>query len=337
MTISYLTRICCKIARPSVTFIINTGRNSMKQRSVNKLYRSRDAVLSRRRVLFGLATAGAGIAAVARADSDKDRGRILERELDDRHKYFLYVPRDLRPDSPLLVSVHGISRNARQHVEAFTRVADRQGVVVLAPVFTDYRYGDYQRLGRRGRGSRADLALQRLTSHVIFEWQLASAKFYLYGHSGGAQFAHRYAMAYPHDVAALGLSAAGWYTLPDPDLSYPYGIRPTSDSYGLTLDPAEFLQIPACVFVGEDDINRDGAFNTSDKLDSMQGRNRIERAANWVEAMNRAASALGYPTHYSLHMLPDADHSFEELVDAGLPHELFACLFGGASPTAMHL
>jgi len=309
----------------------------VKQRSVNKLYKSQDTVLSRRRVLFGLMTAGAGVAAVARAGSDDARGRILERELDDRHKYFLYVPRDLRPDSPLLVSIHGISRNARQHVEAFTRLAERQSVVVMAPVFTDYRYGDYQRLGRRGRGSRADLALQRLASHVIFEWKLASAKFYLYGHSGGAQFAHRYAMAYPHDVAGLGLSAAGWYTLPDPDLPYPYGIKPTSDSYGLTLDPGEFLQVPACVFVGEDDISRDGAFNRSDKLDSMQGRNRIERAANWVEAMNRAAGTFGFPTRYSLHVLPNADHNFEELVDAGLPRELFACLFGGASPTAMHL
>jgi pimeloyl-ACP methyl ester carboxylesterase len=308
----------------------------MKQRSVHKLYKSRGTLLSRRWVLVGLMTAGA--AAVARADNRDKRGRILERELDDRHKYFLYVPHDLRPDSPLLVSIHGISRNAREHVAAFTKLAERERVVVLAPVFTDYRYGDYQRLGRRGRGSRADLALQRLTSHVIFEWGLASAKFYLYGHSGGAQFAHRYAMAYPHDVAGLGLSAAGWYTLPDPDERYPYGIRATSESYGLTLDPNEFLHVPACVFVGEDDISRDGAFNRADKLDSMQGRNRIERAANWVEAMNRAAGGHGYQTRYALHILPDAGHDFEELVDAGLPRVLFACLFSSRpSPTSAQL
>ncbi|HEY7690131.1 MAG TPA: PHB depolymerase family esterase [Dongiaceae bacterium] len=310
----------------------------MKHRGVNKLYKSSGSALSRRRLLAGLVTAGAGAAVAARADSDSKRGRILQRELDDRHNYFVYAPRGLRPDSPLLVSVHGISRNARDHVEAFTRMADRYDAMILAPVFTDYRYGDYQRLGRRGRGSRADLALQRLASHVIFEWGLASAKFYLYGHSGGAQFAHRYAMAYPQDVAAVGVSAAGWYTLPDPDLPYPYGIGPTSDSYGLTLDPAEFLQVPACVFVGEDDRSRDGAFNRSDKLDSSQGRNRIERAANWVEAMNRAAAGYGYKTRYTLHVLPDADHDFDELVDAGLARELFVCLFDGRpSPTSAQL
>ena len=150
-------------------------------------------------------------------------------------------------------------------------MAERLGIIILAPVFGDYRYGDYQRLGRRGRGARADKALQNLVMQAGTELQLISSKFYLYGHSGGAQFAHRYAMAYPHDVAALGLSAAGWYTLPDADQPYPYGIRPTSDSYGLTLDPREFLRVPACVFVGEDDISRDGAFNRSDKLELDAG------------------------------------------------------------------
>jgi pimeloyl-ACP methyl ester carboxylesterase len=305
----------------------------MKQRGVNRLYKSRSAPLSRRGLLFGLAAAGGLTAGAARADS-KRRGRILEREVDSRHRYYLYVPRDLRPDSALLVSVHGISRNAREHVAAFTRMAERFETVLVAPVFGDGRYGDYQRLGRRGRGSRADLALQRLASHVIYEWGLPSAKFFLYGHSGGAQFAHRYAMAYPHDVAGLALSAAGWYTLPDPDLPYPYGIEPTADSRGLSLDPREFLRVPACVFVGEDDVNRDGAFNRSEKLDSLQGRNRIERGAYWVESMNRAAAAFGYDTRYSLHILPDAGHDFEDLVDAGLPRALFDCLIADRASRA---
>jgi poly(3-hydroxybutyrate) depolymerase len=241
-------------------------------------------------------------------------------------------------DSPLLVSVHGISRNARDLVSALADMAERRGVIILAPVFSDYRYGDYQRLGRRGRGARADRALQRLLGQASAELRLISSKFYLYGHSGGAQFAHRYAMAYPHDVAALGLSAAGWYTLPDADQPYPYGIQPTSDSYGLTLDPQEFLRVPACVFVGGDDVSRDGAFNRSDKVDAMQGRNRIQRATRWVESMSRAARALGYDTPYSLHVLRGADHDFEELVAAGLAPELFDCLFAGnQGPAAVQL
>jgi pimeloyl-ACP methyl ester carboxylesterase len=297
----------------------------------------RSAGFSRRRLLLGLAAVALGASAFGRSITAAG-SKILEREYDDAPDCYLFVPQSRRLDSPLMVLVHGISRNAWKLISDFADTAERRGVVMLAPVFSDYRYGDYQRLGRRGRGARADSALQKLVGQASAELRLISSKFYLYGHSGGAQFAHRYAMAYPHDVASLGLSAAGWYTLPDADQPYPYGIRPTSDSYGLTLDPREFLRVPACVFVGEDDISRDGAFNRSDKLDSMQGRNRIERAAHWVESMNRAARALGYDTAYSLHVLPGADHDFDELVAAGLAQELFDCLFAGSrEPSAVQL
>jgi hypothetical protein len=54
--------------------------------------------------------------------------------------------------------------------------------------------------------------------------------------------------------------------------------------------------------------------------------------------MNRAAAGYGYKTRYTLHVLPDADHDFDELVDAGLARELFVCLFDGRpSPTSAQL
>jgi pimeloyl-ACP methyl ester carboxylesterase len=297
----------------------------------------RSTGFSRRRLLLGLAAVALGASAFGRGITAAE-SKVLEREYEDSPDCYLFVPPNRRLDSPLMVLVHGISRNARELVSGLAGMAERQGVVILAPVFSDYRYGDYQRLGRRGRGARADRALQKLVVQASAELRLISSKFYLYGHSGGAQFAHRYAMAHPHDVAAIGLSAAGWYTLPDGDQPYPYGIRPTSDSYGLTLDPREFLKVPACVFVGEDDISRDGAFNRSDKLDSTQGRNRLERAVHWVESMNRAARALGYDTPYALHVLRGADHDFDELMAAGLARELFDCLFDSRpEPSAVQL
>lgn len=303
---------------------VNIG--SMRPDITNCRQHRKSAGVTRRRLMLGLTAAALGASAFGRGIGAAG-SKILEREYDDAPDSYLFVPQSRRLDSPLLVSVHGISRNAWELVSELADTAERRGAIILAPVFSDYRYGDYQRLGRRGRGARADRALQRLVTQASAELRLISSKFYLYGHSGGAQFAHRYAMAHPQDVAALGLSAAGWYTLPDTDQPYPYGIRPTSDSYGLTLDPREFLKVPACVFVGEDDISRDGAFNRSDKLDSMQGRNRLERAVHWVESMNRAARALGYNTAYSLHVLRGADHDFDELVAAGLVRELFDCLF----------
>jgi hypothetical protein len=54
--------------------------------------------------------------------------------------------------------------------------------------------------------------------------------------------------------------------------------------------------------------------------------------------MARASRALGYSTSYSLHVLRDADHDFDELVGAGLAQDLFDCLFAGnLEPSAVEL
>ena len=78
-------------------------------------------------------------------------------------------------------------------------------------------------------------------------------RFYLTGYSGGAQFAHRYAFAYPRRVAALAVCAAGWYTFPDPGLVYPHGLRLGGRLPGVTFNPAAILRVPAVAFVGARD------------------------------------------------------------------------------------
>ena len=50
----------------------------------------------------------------------------------------------------------------------------------------------------------------------LADWQectgIDTRRINLFGFSGGAQFAHRYAMAHPGSVNALVLTAPGWFT-----------------------------------------------------------------------------------------------------------------------------
>ena len=68
--------------------------------------------------------------------------------------------------------------------------------IVIAPLFDAAGFPDYQRLGRRGLGSRADLALIALVDDVLSSRGLQSRKLHLFGHSGGAQFTHRFVIAH---------------------------------------------------------------------------------------------------------------------------------------------
>lgn len=248
--------------------------------------------------------------------------------------FWAYLPR--RTATRILVSVHGISESARSHAEHFAPLAERHGSLLVAPHFERPAWRDYQRLGRPGRGPRADRALERLVAAVGARAGVGSGRFFLFGYSGGGQFAHRYLMAHPRRVAAAAVASAGWYTFPDTRRRFPHGIRRGASFGDLELDADVFLRVPLLVTVGERDVERDGSLRQTERIDREQGLNRLERARRFVAAMRRAAERRGMPSPVVLRPLPGAGHSFEENVaDADLARLVCTHFFGfGPPPTA---
>jgi len=245
--------------------------------------------------------------------------------------YFLYVPTQIRVGAPPLVTVHGISRNALEHARAFAPFAEAEGWVIVAPLFDPKRYGDYQRLGRSGRGERADRALGSLLSVLAREFPMLGDSTLLFGFSGGAQFVHRYLMAYPESVAAAVSASAGWYTFPDPTTPYPYGIRVARELPGLRFERTRFSEVPTLVLVGGEDRLRDASLRQGRSLDRHQGPDRVERARRWCRAMERLSRAAGRAPCVELEVVPGIGHSFEEGSDAGLLRRAVQFLKAGAA------
>ena len=263
-------------------------------------------------------------------ESGLEAGRVLKRRLGGRfgQVYYLYIPRSARKRPPLMVSIHGISRNARQHAKLLSSVAELYGVIVLAPLFSKKQFPDYQRLGRQRRGPRADLALDRIVGEVLNLTGADTSQLYLFGYSGGGQFAHRYAMAHPDRVASVVIGAAGWHTMPQSEIAFAHGIGLCRDLPGLRFDSAKYFRVPMTVLVGDMNTDRDPGLNKSEKVDRMQGRNRIERAFTWAKTMNLVAKGRGMPEHFSVEVLPGVDHSFELGVSHGAMQEkIFTHLF----------
>jgi poly(3-hydroxybutyrate) depolymerase len=263
------------------------------------------------------------------------RGTVLERTLGgtERLPYFLYAPRSAGPRPPLFVTVHGISRNARQHATLFAPLAERYGVVVVAPLFPADEYGDYQRLGRGARARRADRALETLVEEVGRLTGAQTDRFYLFGYSGGGQFAHRFTMAHPHRVEAYAVGAAGWYTFPDPSLRYPWGVQTGPSLPDVEMLPPRFLGVPATVFVGDRDTRPGSALRKTRRVNEHQGESRLERAQRWVQAMRQAAREAGVPPPIELVPLPGCGHSFKRCMKrGGMGAQLFSRLFAQTGP-----
>jgi poly(3-hydroxybutyrate) depolymerase len=305
----------------------------------------------------GLATAGNAMEIVGRAQSraahenppervaqveksvmvwSLPRGRVLQRvvQADPSQAYVVYVPTSVAPGGPIFAAVHGLSSNPTELARVFSDLCEATGAVMVAPVFTAQRHADYQRLGRAGRGVRADLALERCVDEVASLTAADAGRIHLFGYSGGAQFAHRYLMAHPHRVARAAIAAAGWYTFPDTRERFPYGIRRHRSLPGVNFDPQEFLRVPVTVLVGQADVGTARVRSTA-RCNAQQGVNRLERARNWTAAMRAAARAYGYEPGVSCIEVPEVDHSFKTFCERGaLAPRVFAALFDFAVPVA---
>lgn len=242
-------------------------------------------------------------------------GRLVNRPFDtgDRPDYFLFLPDDLDPAQPPLVSVHGISRNAEEHARAFAAVAARQRRLLIAPHFDEARFDSFQRLAR---GTKK--AVENLWRDVEAFAGISLGPVDMIGFSGGAQFAHRYAMLRPERVNSLILVAAGWYTFPSEQDRFPYGIKPEGRrGRRCSENLLRFLEIPVLVLVGARDNQRDAALRRTPDVDIKQGINRIERACRWSCALMQAATRAGVCPTLQFSMLPDCGHAFDDCLEYG--------------------
>ena len=242
-------------------------------------------------------------------------------------EYYYYAPASAGRGAPLLVLVHGIARQAAETIFRFSGEADRLGIVLLAPFFSATAYRRYQLVIDDVAG-RADLALFDMVEATALQTGCEKDKLHLFGYSGGAQFVHRFTMIHPSRVASMSVASAGWYTMPDADEPYPYGIG----SHPLerqSFDPPAFLRIERHVFVGGRDRQRDGHLRTSKKLDRLQGRDRVERACRWNAMMNAASERWNaHPPDSTFELLQGVGHSFSSSArKLSLPQRVVARLF----------
>lgn len=230
--------------------------------------------------------------------------------------YFAHVPRNATVASPLLVTVHGIERLALQHAVRFSALAETLGFVVLAPLFSKARMPRYQRVERGPDGDSPVDALDLTIDHFQRVSGLQSTPIRLFGYSGGAQFAMRYALLGALPIARLALAAPGWFTMPDETLPFPYGAAASDGSEGRQPDLARLLSTPVLLTIGSEDTRRDGSLNREKAVNAAQGLTRLERAHRWHLAMGEAAERRGLPRLAELQVLHGAGHDFSDNMQA---------------------
>lgn len=226
-----------------------------------------------------------------------------------------YVPAD--PIGPPLVVVHGARTDPSECLAGFRHLAHSYRRPLLVPVFSHPGHRGYQRLATAHRPLGAASLLDEALGLLSLRMGLPVTEIDLVGFSGGAQFAHRYAMLFPARVRGLVIGAAGWYSHLDGSRPFPEGAAASEASGGAAVDIDAFLGVPALVLIGERDVATDGQLRTSDRLDREQGEHRLARGLRWSQNVAREAEARGLASLVQFELMSHTGHSFRQAMEAG--------------------
>jgi poly(3-hydroxybutyrate) depolymerase len=229
-------------------------------------------------------------------------------------RVYSYRPRQITTDTPILIVMHGAQRDADRYRDEWVAVADELGLIIVAPEFDARRFPKSARYnlgglghaaGKADRDSSAFAAIEPLFDDARAQTGSQQTRYYLYGHSAGAQFVHRFIYANPQARIETAFAAnAGWYTMPESRTAFPYGLK---DS-GL---PASALQtalgVPLVILLGDADTERGGSLRVTPEADS-QGPNRLGRGLNFFGTAAIWARHKALPFAWRLSIVPGAGH-----------------------------
>ncbi len=240
-------------------------------------------------------------------------------------RVWYYSPTD-RPDTlPIVIMLHGAERNASGYLDSWIPVANLHQYVVVAPEFSKEDYAGAARYNQGNVFSEkqdAFLPASKWTFSVIeplFDFVQQQTDngypwYYLSGHSAGAQFVHRFLYFVPNNRAQRVMMAnAGWYTLPDAQLEFPFGLARTpvqADHLQMVFNKEVYLVL------GESDTDTTSANFQKGSEYNRQGLNRYERGRNYFSHCTKRAADLNTPFRWRLISLPGVAHSNAETAKA---------------------
>nr|WP_053000115.1 hypothetical protein [Sphingomonas sp. Y57] len=239
--------------------------------------------------------------------------------------HFPYIPvahmAEGRDEAPLIVAVHGSSRNAKDLRDGFATFAERLGCFVLAPLFPmelDMSVPDEGYKQLVDDRWRYDHILWAMVDELSAAARTRFSAVLLFGFSGGAQFAQRLLYVDPGRLAAVALGAPSYVTLPSERWRWWSGLGDFQRLFGKPVDWPALRRVPVHIQCGTED-RLDCAIYSAEEmgLDAAAhdafGRNRIDRARLLHEQYGREGVAS------RLTLISGAAHAWGPHVEVAKP------------------
>ncbi|HAA24204.1 MAG TPA: hypothetical protein DCR93_34550 [Cytophagales bacterium] len=234
-----------------------------------------------------------------------------------------YKPSTWKDGDQLVMVMHGGGRNGDDYRDAWVELAEENNLLVVAPEFenkfahittNDYQEGNlFTFFGTANpKEEWAYTVVENIFDHVKSTNGITNDSYALFGHSAGGQFIHRMVMLMPEARISTAVAAnAGFYTLPDDKLAFPYGMKNTDTEVAENLPNA--YQKRLIVLLGELDNDPSlGTFRTTEQA-MAQGGHRLARGSYFFQANQTLAQEKGWPLNWSIDTVPQVGHNYREM------------------------
>jgi len=241
---------------------------------------------------------------------------------------YYHVPEANLSSMPILFVFHGASRNAVEYRNAWIEAANDREFIVITPKFSssDFPGGDAYNLGNvfidGDNPSASTLNDEQDWAFSIIEplfddikSQLANVAqtYNIFGFSAGGQFAHRFMMFKPNvRVNKIVVSAAGWYTVPDSTIEFPYGIDncPIED-----IPASNYFSKNMTIQIGTLDNDPNATALRRNSTVDVQGTNRYDRAYHMFNMSKTMAENSNEVFNWQIVETPENGHDFRGAVE----------------------
>lgn len=234
---------------------------------------------------------------------------------------YYHVPSNVTENSRIVVVFHGASRDALESRDALIANADRNQQILIVPEFSNQNFpgGDGYNLGNvfddgdspsaatlNNEGEWAFSLIEPLFDYVKLATSNASNSYHVFGFSAGGQFAHRFVFFKPNArYDKVVAASSGWYTMPDDQIDFPYGIK---ESPILASSLLAIFAKQLTVLIGQADNSTNPPGFRSNAIVDVQGDNRLSRANYFYRQSDSIATSIGATYNWQFVSLPNINH-----------------------------
>ena len=250
---------------------------------------------------------------------------------------YYYIPNNVNSSTPVVFNIHGGGRDGESTRNMMEDKADQYGFIIVVPEISNVNFpgGDGFNLGNvyEDGDNPTPESLNEVNEWAfsiiepIFDIFLSNTntnvdKYHLFGHSAGAQFAHRFMLFNPNArYDKILTSAAGWFTVLDNNIQFPYGLNNSI----LTQEPPlstnsyliDILSKNHIIQVGTLDNDPDFPGLRHNEFADAQGLHRVDRAIHFYNQAQNFAQTNSLSFNWTLNIINGLSHNTGDSIEHG--------------------